>query len=75
MLKLSQACGLTNAALVYYFRDMDNIIQQSAELALKQTEEVFVEEVTRSVADLEEMLLTFSHRIAERCGAKLRFVY
>lgn len=75
MQKLSEACGVTNAALVYYFGTKDNIIIESTAHCMAKVEDDFMERAPRSFADIERFLREMPYITAKLHGEKYRFMY
>ena len=73
--KLSEACGVTNAALTYYFGSKDNIVIEATAHCMAQVERDFMVRAPRSVADLAEFLEEMPRLTAKLHGAKYRFMY
>lgn len=75
MKKLSQACGVTNAALVYYFETKDNIVIESTALCMAKVEDDFMAQAPQNFADIERFLQEMPQLTAKLHGAKYRFMY
>lgn len=75
MKKLSEACGVTNAALVYYFQNKDNIIIQSTAHCMAKVEDDFMAKAPTSFEDIERFLREMPYLTAKLHGAKYRFMY
>lgn len=75
MKKLSEACGVTNAALVYYFQNKDNIIIQSTAHCMAKVEDDFMAKAPMSFEDIERFLREMPYLTAKLHGAKYRFMY
>lgn len=75
MKKLSDACGVTNAALVYYFQNKDNIIIQSTAHCMAKVEDDFMAKAPMSFEDIERFLREMPYLTAKLHGAKYRFMY
>lgn len=75
MQKLSEACGVTNAALVYYFGSKDNIVIESTALCMAKVEDDFMARAPQSFDDIERFLREMPYVTAELHGAKYRFMY
>lgn len=75
MQKLSEACGVTNAALVYYFGSKDNIVIESTALCMTKVEDDFMARAPQSLGDIERFLREMPYVTAELHGAKYRFMY
>lgn len=72
---LSEACGVTNAALVYYFGTKDNIIVESTAYCMAKVEDDFMERAPKSVDDIERFLTEMPYITAKLHGEKYRFMY
>ena len=75
MQKLSEACGVTNAALVYYFGTKDNIVIESTAYCMAKVEDDFMAQAPTSIADIERFLREMPYLTARLHGAKYRFMY
>lgn len=75
MQKLSEACGVTNAALVYYFSSKDNIVIESTAHCMAKVEDDFMAKAPASFADIERFLREMPYLTAKLHGAKYRFMY
>ncbi len=75
MQKLSEACGVTNAALVYYFSTKDNIVIEATAHCMAKVEDDFMERAPTSFADIERFLKEMPYITAKLHGAKYRFMY
>lgn len=75
MQKLSEACGVTNAALVYYFGTKDNIVIESTAHCMAKVEDDFMAKAPASFADIERFLREMPYLTAKLHGAKYRFMY
>ena len=75
MKKLSEACGVTNAALVYYFQNKDNIIIQSTAHCMAKVEDDFMAKAPTSFEDIERFLREMPYLTAKLHGKKYRFMY
>lgn len=75
MQKLSEACGVTNAALVYYFGTKDNIVIESTAYCMAKVEDDFMAQAPTSVEDIERFLREMPYLTAKLHGAKYRFMY
>lgn len=75
MEKLAEACGVTNAALVYYFGTKDNIIIESTARCMARVEDDFMARAPTSFGDIERFLREMPYVTAELHGAKYRFMY
>ncbi len=75
MQKLSEACGVSNAALVYYFETKDNIVIESTAHCMAKVEDDFMAKAPTSFADIERFLREMPYLTAKLHGAKYRFMY
>lgn len=75
MEKLSEACGVTNAALVYYFGSKDNIIIEATARGMALVENDFMAKAPTSFEDIERFLREMPYLTAQLHGAKYRFMY
>lgn len=75
MQKLSEACGVTNAALVYYFGSKDNIVIESTAYCMEKVEDDFMAKAPTSFEDIERFLTEMPYLTAHLHGAKYRFMY
>ena len=72
---LSEACGVTNAALVYYFGSKDNIVIESTAHCMAKVEDDFMAKAPMSFADIERFLREMPYLTAKLHGEKYRFMY
>lgn len=75
MQMLSEACGVTNAALVYYFGTKDNIVIESTAHCMAKVEDDFMAKAPTSFEDIERFLQEMPYLTAKLHGAKYRFMY
>lgn len=75
MQKLSEACGVTNAALVYYFGTKDNIIIKATAHCMAKVEDDFMAKAPAGFEDIERFLREMPYLTAKLHGAKYRFMY
>lgn len=75
MLKLSEACGITNAALIYYFKSKDNLIIEATAHCMAKVEDDFMAQAPTSFSDIERFLREMPYLTAKLHGAKYRFMY
>lgn len=75
MKKLSDACGVTNAALVYYFENKDNIIIQSTAHCMAKVEDDFMAKAPVNFEDIERFFSEMPYLTAKLHGKKYRFMY
>ena len=72
---LADACGVTNAALIYYFDSKDNIIIEATAHCMARVEDDFMARAPRSFEDIERFLREMPALTAKLHGAKYRFMY
>ena len=72
---LADACGVTNAALIYYFGSKDNIIIESTAHCMAKVEDDFMARAPKDFADIERFLREMPHLTAKLHGSKYRFMY
>ena len=75
LLMLSEACGVTNAALIYYFGSKDNIVIESTAHCMAKVEDDFMAKAPTSFEDIERFLREMPYLTANLHGAKYRFMY
>lgn len=75
MLKLSEACGITNAALIYYFKSKDNLIIEATAHCMAKVEDDFMAQAPTSFVDIERFLREMPYLTAKLHGSKYRFMY
>ena len=75
MKMLSQACGVSNAALVYYFGNMERIVIEATAHCMAKVEDDFMALAPKSAPDTERFLRQMPRVTAEMHGAKYRFMY
>lgn len=75
MKKLSEACGVTNAALVYYFGTKDTIVIEATAHCMAKVEADFMAKAPKSFEDIERFLREMPYLTKELHGAKYRFMY
>ena len=75
MEKLSEACEVTNAALVYYFGTKDNIIIESTAYCMANVENDFMVRAPKDFSDIERFLREMPYITARLHGEKYRFMY
>lgn len=75
MKKLSQACDVTNGALLYYFGSKDNLVVESTAHCMAKVEEDFMAKAPTSFEDIERFLREMPYLTAQLHGAKYRFMY
>ena len=72
---LSEACGVTNAALIYYFGTKDDIIVEATAHCMASVEDDFMAKAPESFDDIERFLREMPYLTARLHGAKYRFMY
>lgn len=75
MKKLAEACGITNATLLYYFGTKDRIVTESTAYCMAKVENDFMEKAPENFADIERFLREMPFLTAKLHGAKYRFMY
>ena len=75
MKKLSEACGVTNGTLIYYFGSKDNLIVEATAYCMAKVEDDFMERAPTSFEDIERFLQEMPYLTAKLHGAKYRFMY
>lgn len=75
LLMLSQACGVTNGTLLYYFGSKDNIIIEATAYCMAKVEDDFVERAPKDFEDIERFLKEMPYITARLHGEKYRFMY
>ena len=75
LLMLSQACGVTNATLLYYFDSKDNIIIETTAYCMAKVEDDFMERAPKDFEDIERFLREMPYITAKLHGEKYRFMY
>lgn len=75
MKMLSEACGVTNAALVYYFGTKDAIVIESTAHCMTKVEDDFMANAPTSFSDIVRFLREMPALTAKLHGAKYRFMY
>ena len=75
LLMLSQACGVTNATLLYYFETKDNIIIEATAYCMAKVEDEFMERAPEDYGDIERFLDEMPYITANLHGEKYRFMY
>lgn len=73
--KLSEACGVTNGALIYYFESKDNLIIEATAHCMAKVEDDFMAKAPTSVPDIERFLREMPYLTAKLHGEKYRFMY
>lgn len=73
--KLADACGVTNAALIYYFGTKDAIVIESTAHCMAKVEDDFIANAPTSFTDIARFLQEMPYLTAELHGAKYRFMY
>ena len=75
MRMLSEACGVSNAALVYYFETKERIVIEATAHCMAKVEDDFMALAPQNAPDIERFLCQMPHVTAEMHGAKYRFMY
>ncbi len=75
LLMLSEACGVTNATLLYYFGTKDNIVIEATAHCMAKVEDDFMARAPKSFADIERFLREMPYVTAQLHGEKYRFMY
>lgn len=75
MKKLSEACGVTNGTLIYYFGSKDNLIVEATAYCMAKVEDDFMERAPTSFEDIGRFLREMPYITAKLHGAKYRFMY
>lgn len=73
--KLADACGMTNAGLIYYFESKDNLIIQATAHCMAKVENDFMAKAPTSFEDIERFLNEMPYLTAKLHGKKYRFMY
>lgn len=53
MFQLSQACGVTNGTLIYYFGNKDNIVIESTAYCMAKVEDDFMAKAPKNFEDID----------------------
>ena len=72
---LADACGITNATMLYYFGSKDNIIINATAHCMAKVEDDFMAKAPTSFDDIERFLREMPYLTAKLHGAKYRFIY
>lgn len=72
---LSEACGVTNATLLYYFGTKDSIVIEATAHCMAKVEDDFMARAPKSFADIERFLREMPYVTAQLHGEKYRFMY
>ena len=75
LLMLSEACGVTNATLLYYFGTKDSIVIEATAHCMAKVEEDFMARAPKNFADIERFLREMPYVTAQLHGEKYRFMY
>ncbi len=75
MKKLSDACRVTNGALIYHFGTKDDIVIASTAYCMAKAEEDFMSKAPKDFADIERFLKEMPYLTAKLHGKKYRFMY
>ena len=73
--KLAEACGVSNAALIYYFGTKDAIVIESTAYCMAKVEDDFMARAPKNFPDIERFLREMPLITAKLHGAKYRFMY
>lgn len=72
---LGEACGITNATMLYYFGSKDNIIIKATAYCMTKVEDDFMKRAPKDFADIERFLNEMPYVTAKLHGSKYRFMY
>ena len=72
---LADACGVSNANLLYYFGDKDSIITEATAHCMAKVEDDFMEQAPKDMADIKRFLEEIPYWTAKKHGKKYRFMY
>lgn len=72
---LADACGVSNANLLYYFGDKDNIIIEATAHCMAKVEDDFMANAPKDFEDVERFLREMPYLTAKLHGKKYRFMY
>ena len=72
---LADACGVSNANLLYYFGDKDSIITEATAHCMAKVEDDFMEQAPKDMADIKRFLEEVPYWTAKKHGKKYRFMY
>lgn len=72
---LGEACGITNATMLYYFGSKDNIIIKATAYCMAKVEDDFMKRAPKDFADIERFLNEMPYVTAKLHGSKYRFMY
>ena len=75
LLMLSEACGVTNATLLYYFGTKDSIVIEATAHCMAKVEDDFMARAPKNFADIERFLREMPYVTAQLHGEKYRFMY
>ena len=75
MQKMSEACGISNAGLIYYFGTKDRIVIDSTAYCMAKVEDDFMAKAPVSFEDIARFLKEMPYLTAKNHGAKYRFMY
>ena len=69
---LSDACGISNATMVYYFKNKDNIIIEATEYCMSKVEDDFMQRAPKDFDDIERFLKEMPYITAKMHGDKYK---
>lgn len=72
---LADACGITNATMLYYFGIKDNIIIEATAHCMAKVEDDFMANAPNGIEDIERFLREMPYLTAKLHGTKYRFMY
>lgn len=72
---LSDACGISNATMVYYFKNKDNIIIEATEYCMSKVEDDFMQRAPKDFDDIERFLKEMPYITSKMHGDKYRLMY
>ena len=72
---LGKYCGFNHAVLYSYFKDIDDLIVQSAEYCMSKVEDDFMEKAPESVEELLDFIDEIPYWTAKKHGKKYRLMY
>lgn len=75
MKKLSEACGVTNGTLIYYFETKDKLVIEATAHCMAKVEDDFMAKAPTSFEDIERFLCEMPYLTAKLHGTKYRFMY
>lgn len=72
---LSEACGVTNGNLIYYFGTKENLVVEATAYCMEKVEDDFMEQAPTNFEDIERFLREMPYLTAQLHGKKYRFMY